>query len=76
MRKMVQIAPTSMNALEILESDTGKSFQELMDEAIADLRVKVAEDYIHKDRFVETVEQMMSLLERIENKLDKKADKP
>lgn len=42
---------------------------------LADLRVKVAEDYIHKDRFVETVEQMMSLLQRIENKLDQKADK-
>ena len=51
MRKMVQIAPTSMNALEILESDTGKSFQELMDEAIADLLKKHKQPVTMREMF-------------------------
>ncbi|HKV15424.1 MAG TPA: ribbon-helix-helix domain-containing protein [Reyranella sp.] len=51
MRKMVQIAPTSLNALEILESDTGKSFQELMDEAIADLLTKHKQPVTMREMF-------------------------
>lgn len=51
MRKMVQIAPTSLNALEILESDTGRSFQELMDEAVADLLKKYKRPVTMREMF-------------------------
>lgn len=40
MRKMVQIAPSVLEAIDILQADTGKSFQDLMEEAIADLLKK------------------------------------
>jgi hypothetical protein len=37
MRKMIHIATASRDALERLAADSGKSFQDLIDEAIADL---------------------------------------
>ncbi len=40
MRKMIHIATASRDALERLAADNGKSFQDLMDEAIADLLKK------------------------------------
>jgi hypothetical protein len=40
MRKMIHIATASRDALEQLAADSGKSFQDLMDEAIADVLKK------------------------------------
>ena len=40
MRKMVHIGTASFDALSRLAKDKGQSFQELMDEAIADLLKK------------------------------------
>jgi hypothetical protein len=40
MRKMIHIATASRDALERLAADSGKSFQDLIDEAIADLLKK------------------------------------
>jgi Antitoxin-like ribbon-helix-helix len=40
MRKMIHIATASRDALERLAADNGKSFQDLIDEAIADLLKK------------------------------------
>ena len=40
MRKMIHIATASRDALERLATDSGKSFQDLIDEAIADLLKK------------------------------------
>lgn len=48
---MIRIAPTSLSALEILESDTGKSFQELMDEAVADLLKKYGRPATMREAF-------------------------
>ena len=40
MRKMIHIATASRDALEMLAQDSGKSFQDLIDEAIEDLLKK------------------------------------
>jgi hypothetical protein len=40
MRKMIHVAMASFDALRTLGSDTGKTFQDLIDEAIADLLKK------------------------------------
>jgi hypothetical protein len=40
MRKMIHIATASRDALETLAADSGKTFQDLIDEAIADLLKK------------------------------------
>ena len=40
MRKMIHIPTASLDALERLATDSGKSFQDLIDEAIADLLKK------------------------------------
>ncbi len=40
MRKMVHVGMASLDALETLATDTGKTFQDLIDEAIADLLKK------------------------------------
>jgi len=40
MRKMIHIATASRDALERLAADNGKSFHDLIDEAIADLLKK------------------------------------
>jgi hypothetical protein len=40
MRKMIHIATASVDALEALAAQSGKTFQDLIDEAIADLLKK------------------------------------
>jgi len=40
MRKMIHISTASRDALEMLARDGGKTFQDLIDEAIADLLKK------------------------------------
>ena len=40
MRKMIHIATASVEALEALAAQSGKTFQDLIDEAIADLLKK------------------------------------
>jgi hypothetical protein len=40
MRKMIHIATASVEALEALAAHSGKTFQDLIDEAIADLLKK------------------------------------
>ena len=40
MRKMIHIATASRDALEALANDSGKTFQDLIDEAIDDLLKK------------------------------------
>jgi hypothetical protein len=40
MRKMIHIATASLDALEALAADSRKTFQDLIDEAIADLLKK------------------------------------
>jgi hypothetical protein len=40
MRKMIHIATASVDALEALAAHSGKTFQDLIDEAIADLLKK------------------------------------
>jgi hypothetical protein len=57
MRKMVQIAPTSLNALEIVQADTGKSFQDLMDEAVADLLKKYKQPVTMREMFEKSAER-------------------
>ncbi len=37
MRKMVHIGMASLEAMQTLAADTGRTFQELVDEAVADL---------------------------------------
>jgi hypothetical protein len=39
-RKMVHISMASLDAMQSLASDTGRTFQELIDEAVADLLKK------------------------------------
>ena len=52
MRKMIHIATASVDALEGLARDTGRSFQELIDEALYDL--------LKKHRRPVTVKEMLS----------------
>jgi hypothetical protein len=40
MRKMIHIATASVDALEALAAQSGKTFQDLIDEAVADLLKK------------------------------------
>jgi antitoxin-like ribbon-helix-helix protein len=40
MRKMIHIATASVDAIEALAAQSGKTFQDLIDEAIADLLKK------------------------------------
>ena len=40
MRKMIHVSTASLDALKTLVADSGKSFQDLVDEAIADLLKK------------------------------------
>jgi hypothetical protein len=40
MRKMIHVSTASFDALKTLAADSSKSFQDLMDEAIADLLKK------------------------------------
>ena len=40
MRKMIHIATASLDALEALAAESGKTFQDLIDEAVADLLKK------------------------------------
>ena len=42
---------------------------------VAKLREEIANDRVHKDDFRQVVEQIMRKLDRIEDKLDHKADK-
>ncbi|SKA20194.1 hypothetical protein SAMN02745126_04101 [Enhydrobacter aerosaccus] len=55
MRKMVQIAPSSLEALALLQSDSGKTFQALMDEAIADLLKKHKRPVGMKEMFAQSL---------------------
>ena len=40
MRKMIHVATASHDALQILARETGQTFQDLIDEAVADLLKK------------------------------------
>jgi hypothetical protein len=51
MRKMVDIEPASLTALELLASDKGKVLQDLVDEAIADLLKKHRRPTTTKEMF-------------------------
>lgn len=42
---------------------------------VAEIKVLVAGDYVKKDEFLKTVTALFTKLDRIEDKLDKKADK-
>lgn len=44
-------------------------------QALADYKVKVAEEYVTKDHLTETMGDIKSSLRRIEDKIDGKADK-
>jgi hypothetical protein len=52
MRKMVDIEPASLTALELLASDKDKNLQDLVDEAIADLLKKHKRPTTTKEMFV------------------------
>lgn len=55
MRKMVQVEPASLTALELLASDVGKTLQDLFDEAIADILKKHKRPTTTKEMFAASV---------------------
>ena len=46
-----------------------------MTQALNDLRVELPSRYVDKEAFIRVSDQLLSTLERIETKLDKKVDK-
>ena len=57
MRKMIHIATAQVDALEGLARDTGKSFQELIDEALIGLLKKHRRPVTVKEMFTESLER-------------------
>jgi len=51
MRKMIHVGTAAFDALQTLASDSGTNFQELMDEAIADLLKKHKRPVTVKEMF-------------------------
>ena len=57
MRKMIQVEPASLTALELLASDKGKTLQDLFDEAIADMLKKHKRPITTKEMFAASARQ-------------------
>ena len=57
MRKMVQVEPASLTALELLATDKGKTLQDLFDEAIADILKKHKRPTTTKEMFAASARQ-------------------
>jgi hypothetical protein len=57
MRKMIHVATASHDALQILARETGQSFQDLIDEAVADLLKKHKRPVTVKDMLRQSLEQ-------------------
>ena len=55
MRKMIHVATASHDALQTLARETGQSFQDLIDEAIADLLKKHKRPVTLKDMLRESL---------------------
>ena len=55
MRKMIHIATASLDALEALAADSRKTFQDLIDEAIADLLKKHRRPVTTKEMFAQSL---------------------
>ena len=55
MRKMVSFERASLDALELLAADKHTRFQELMDEAVADLLKKYRRPITTKDQFKQSL---------------------
>jgi hypothetical protein len=55
MRKMVEVEPATLTALELLATDKGRRLQDLFDEAIADLLKKHRRPTTTKDMFAQTL---------------------
>ena len=55
MRKMIHIGTASVDALEGLARDTGRSFQELIDEALDDLLKKHRQPVTVKEMLTESL---------------------
>lgn len=51
MRKMIHVGTAAFDALDRLGADTGKDFQELIDEALADLLKKHRQPVTVKEMF-------------------------
>jgi hypothetical protein len=67
-RKLISFDPETLQALELLSSDSGNSLQELADEAFADLLAKH-----HRPRtFVEALKQSARPVPANENKPKKR----
>ena len=57
MRKMIQIEPASLTALELLASDEDKTLQDLFDEAIADILKKHKRPTTTKEMFAASAQR-------------------
>ena len=57
MRKMIHIAMVQVDALEGLARDTGKSFQDLIDEALIDLLKKHRRPVTVKEMLTQSLER-------------------
>lgn len=57
MRKMIHVATASHNALQALAHETGQTFQDLIDEAVADLLKKHERPVTVKDMLRRSLEQ-------------------
>lgn len=57
MRKMIHVATASHDALQTLARETGQSFQDLIDEAVADLLKKHKRPVTVKDMFAKSLAQ-------------------
>lgn len=57
MRKMIHVATASHDALQALAHETGQSFQDLIDEAVADLLKKHKRPVTVKDMLRRSLEQ-------------------
>jgi hypothetical protein len=55
MRKMVEVEPATLTALELLATDKGRRLQDLFDEAIADLLKKHRRPTTTKDMFAQSL---------------------
>lgn len=57
MRKMIHVATASHDALQALAHETGQTFQDLIDEAVADLLKKHERPVTVKDMLRRSLEQ-------------------